>query len=153
MMKIAPNLVYPLRVVMPTYSYKMKSRPAMMAATLMNDIVGFDRNQLDDPAKYMPASFTVPKKEVQDYIPGYTKYNLNGAAIWYDCQCYNTERLLLSFVISAAEKGAQTANYVKAVGFLKDGNKVTGIKAQDILTGEKFDIRAKMVINNAGPWV
>jgi len=153
MMKIAPNLVYPLRVVMPTYSYKMKSRPAMMAATLMNDIVGFDRNQLNDPAKYMPKSFTVPKKEVQDYIPGYTKYNLNGAAIWYDCQCYNTERLLLSFVISAAEKGAQVANYVKAVGFLKDGNNVTGVKAQDALTGEKFDIRAKMVINNAGPWV
>ncbi|MCI0496176.1 glycerol-3-phosphate dehydrogenase/oxidase, partial [candidate division KSB1 bacterium] len=153
MMKIAPNLVYPLRVVMPTYSYKMKSRPAMMAATLMNDIVGFDRNQLDDPAKYMPKSFTVPKKEVQDYIPGYTKYNLNGAAIWYDCQCYNTERLLLSFVISASEKGAQAANYVKAVGFLKDGNKVTGIKAQDSLTGEQFAIRAKMVVNNAGPWV
>ena len=153
MMKLAPNLVYPLRVVMPTYSYKMKSRPAMMAATLMNDIVGFDRNQLDDPAKYMPKSYTVPKKEVQDYIPGYTKYNLNGAAIWYDCQCYNTERLLLSFVMSAAEKGAQVANYTKAIGFLKDGNKVTGVKVQDTLTGDKFDIRAKIVINNAGPWV
>ena len=153
LMKIAPNLVYPLRVVMPTYSYKMKSRPAMAAATLMNDIVGFDRNQLDDPAKYMPRSFTVSKKRVQDFIPGYTKYNLNGAAIWYDCQCYNTERLLLSFVISAAEKGAQVANYVRAVGFLKDGNKVTGIRAEDSLTGEKFEIRSKVVINNAGPWV
>jgi len=153
LMKIAPHLVYPLRVVMPTYSYKMKSRPAMMIATLMNDIIGFDRNQLDDPAKYMPRSYTIPKKEVQDYIPGYTKYNLNGAAIWYDCQCYNTERLLLSFIISAAERGAQPANYVKAVGFLKDGNKVIGIKAQDVLTGDSFDIRAKLVINNAGPWV
>ncbi len=153
LMRIAPHLVYPLRVVMPTYSYKMKSRPAMMMATLMNDIVGFDRNQLDDPAKYMPKSYTVPKKKVQDYIPGYTKYNLNGAAIWYDCQCYNTERLLLSFIISAVEQGAQAANYVKAIGFLKEGNKVTGIKAQDTLTSEKFEIRAKMVVNNAGPWV
>lgn len=153
LMKIAPHLIYPLRVVMPTYSYKMKSRPAMMIATLMNDIVGFDRNQLDDPAKYMPKSYTVPKKKVQDYIPGYTKYNLNGAAIWYDCQCYNTERLLLSFIISATERGAQAANYVKAVGFLKNGTRITGIKAQDVLTGDRFDIRAKMVINNAGPWV
>jgi len=153
LMKIAPHLVYPLRVVMPTYSYKMKSRPAMMVATLLNDIVGFDRNQLDDPSKYMPKSYTVPKKKVQDYIPGYTKYNLNGAAIWYDCQCYNTERLLLSFVISAAEHGAVVANYVKAVGFLKAGNKVTGVRAQDVLSGDEFDIRAKVVINNAGPWV
>lgn len=153
LMKIAPHLVYPLRVVMPTYSYKMKSRPAMMAATLMNDIIGFDRNQLDDPAKYMPKSYTVPKKKVQEYIPGYTKYNLNGAAIWYDCQCYNTERLLLSFVISAVEKGAQAANYVKATGFLKEGDKVIGVKVQDALTGEQFGIRSKMVINNAGPWV
>ncbi|MDZ7260647.1 MAG: glycerol-3-phosphate dehydrogenase/oxidase, partial [candidate division KSB1 bacterium] len=153
LMRIAPHLIYPLPVVMPTYSYKLKSRPAMMAALLANDLIGFDRNQLDDPHKYIPRGFTISKDKVQDYVPGYEKYNMNGGAIWYDCQCYNTERFLLSFVISAANQGADVANYVKAIGFLMDGQRVTGIKAQDTLTGETFDIRARMVVNNGGPWV
>lgn len=153
LMRIAPHLVYPLMVVMPTYSYKTKSRPAMFAALMANDIVGFDRNQLSDPHKYMPKGFTISKERVQEFIPDYEKYNMNGGAIWYDCQCYNTERLLLSFVISATENGADVANYVKAVGFLKDDHRVTGIKAQDTLTGEEFEIRSRVVINNSGPWV
>ena len=153
LMHIAPHLVYPLQVVMPTYSYKLKSRPAMMAALIANDVVGFDRNRLEDPHKYMPHGFTVSKRKVQDYIPGYEKYNLNGGAVWYDCQCYNTERLLLSFLISATSQGADVANYVKASGFLMDGQRVTGIKARDELSGQTFDIRAKMVVNNSGPWV
>ncbi len=153
LMNIAPNLVYPLPVIMPTYSYKMKSRPAMMAALMANDIVGFDRNGLKDPHKYMPPSYTISKSKVQEYLPGYTKYNLNGAAIWYDCQCYNTERLSLSFILSAAEKGADAANYVQSIGLLKNGNQVTGVKVKDTLTGNTFEIRGKMVVNNAGPWV
>lgn len=153
LMRIAPHLVYPMQVVMPTYSYKLKSRPAMMAALIANDVVGFDRNGLDDPHKFMPRGFTISKKKVQDYIPGYTKYNLNGGAVWYDCQCYNTERLLLSFILSAAEKEADAANYVQAIGFLKEGNKVTGVKVRDRISGNDFEIRGKVVVNNAGPWV
>lgn len=153
LMRIAPHLVYPMQVAMPTYSYKLKSRPAMMAALIANDIVGFDRNGLDDPHKRMPRGFTISKSKVQDFIPGYTKYNLNGGAVWYDCQCYNTERLLLSFVISAVENGADVANYVQADGFLKKDKKVTGVKVRDRVSGENFDIRAKVVINYAGPWV
>jgi len=153
LMRIAPHLVYPIPVVMPTYSYKLKSRPAMFAALLANDIVGFDRNQLNDPHKYMPRGYTISKDKVQDYIPGYEKYNLNGGAIWYDCQCYNTERLLLSFVISSANNGADVANYVKVVGLLKNDDRVVGLKVQDTLTGEEFEIRSKIIVNNSGPWV
>lgn len=153
LMHIAPHLIYPIQVVMPTYSYKLKSRPAMFTALLANDIVGFDRNQLSDPHKYMPKGYTISKDKVHDYIPGYEKYNLNGGAVWYDCQCYNTERLLLSFIISAANIGVDVANYVKAIGFLKDGNRVTGIKVRDILTGQEFDVRSRIVVNNSGPWV
>ncbi len=153
MMRIAPHLIYPMPVIMPTYSNKMKSRPAMAMALIANDIIGFDRNQSADPHKFMPRGFTISKKEVQKYVPGYTKYNLNGGAIWYDCQCYNTERLLLSFVLSAAEQGAQVGNYLKAVDLLHRDHQVTGVKVEDQLTGAKIEIRAKMVVNNAGPWV
>ncbi|MEE4310670.1 MAG: glycerol-3-phosphate dehydrogenase/oxidase [candidate division KSB1 bacterium] len=153
LMHIAPHLVYPMPVIMPTYSYKLKSRPAMSAALLANDVISLDRNKLPDPHKYMPSSRTMSAKELRESIPGYDKYNLNGGAMWYDCQCYNTERLLLSFILSSAEKGAEAANYVSATGLLKDKDRVHGVKAVDVLTGNQFDIRAKMVVNTAGPWV
>lgn len=153
LMHIAPNLVYPLPVLMPTYSYKMKSRPALAAALIVNDIVGFDRNGLDDPHKFMPRGYTMSKKKLRELIPGYDKYNLNGGALWYDCQCYNTERLLLHYVISAVAKGADAANYVKATGFVLDGKKVSGVKVEDVQTGDSFEIKTKMVVNDGGPWV
>jgi len=153
LMHIAPNLIYPLPVLMPTYSYKLKSRPALAAALVANDIVGFDRNGLNDPHKYMPRGRTMSSKKLKQLIPGYDKYNLNGGALWYDCQCYNTERLALSYVISAADKGADVANYVCATGFLSKNEKVYGVKVKDSLTGENFDIQGKMIVNDGGPWV
>ncbi|MBN1155424.1 glycerol-3-phosphate dehydrogenase/oxidase [candidate division KSB1 bacterium] len=153
LMHIAPNLVYPMPVIMPTYSYKLKSRPAMSSALLANDVLSVDRNRSEDPHKYIPNGYTMSSKKLRELIPGYDKYNLNGGALWYDCQCYNTERLLLSFILSATQRGADVANYVKAVDLLQKNGKAIGVRVEDTLTGEHFDIRAKMIVNNAGPWV
>lgn len=153
LMRIAPHLVHPLPVLMPTYGYKLKSRPALLAALLANDIVGFDRNRLSDPQKRIPNGHTMSSRELKELIPGYDKHNLNGGALWFDCQCVNTERLLLAYVISAAKKGANAANYVKATGLLLEGARVTGIRAQDVMTGDYFDIRSRLVVNESGPWV
>ena len=153
LMRIAPHLVHPQPVLMPTYGYKLKSRPALHAAMLANDIIGFDRNRLSDPQKRIPNGRTLSRRELKELIPGYDKHNLNGGALWFDCQCVNTERLLLSFVISATQKGTDAANYVEATGFLKEGTRVTGIGAKDILTGEPFEIRSRFIVNESGPWV
>jgi len=153
LMRIAPHLIYPMPVIMPTYAKKLKSRPAMFMALIANDIVGFDRNRLKDPHKYMPNGRIISIPEVRKHIPDYEKYNMSGGAVWYDCQCYNTERLLLAFIHSAVSKGADAANYVQAVRFKKNGTRVTGVQARDILTGDNFEIRAKQIVNNSGPWV
>lgn len=153
LMKIAPHLVYPLPVIMPTYSYKLKSRPALFAALIINDIIGFDRNRLNDPDRYLPRGRIITKREVQKYIPGYDKYNMSGGALWYDCQCYSTERLTMSYVLSAHEAGADVANYLRCVGLSSNNNKIDGIVVRDELSGDSFDIKARVVLNAAGPWV
>ena len=44
----------------------------------------------------------------------------------------------------AEEKGATVINHTKSIHFTYDSNeKVNGIQAQDMLTGETYDIRAK----------
>ncbi len=153
LMKIAPHLVHTLQCVMPTYGHALKGREVMAVALLLNDLVGYDRNQLDDPSKHMPAGKVISKQECARIIPGVDQEGLTGGAVWYDCQVRNSERLLLAMLHSAADAGAAVANYVEMTGFRKDGNRITGVTATDRITGEKVDISARLVINNTGPWV
>ena len=44
------------------------------------------------------------------------------------------------------------ANRVRVEGFLKVGERVVGVKAHDLLTGERFEIRARQVVNATGVW-
>ena len=153
LMKIAPHQVHPLPCMMPTYGHGMKGREVMAAALLINDLVGFDRNGLDDPQKNLPQGRTISREECKQHLPGIDDDGLTGGALWYDCQVYNSERLLLSFLHSAVAAGAEAANYVKVTDFLIKDNRILGVKAQDLLDDNQFEIRADLVINNSGPWV
>ncbi|MCS0672024.1 glycerol-3-phosphate dehydrogenase/oxidase [Cytobacillus firmus] len=69
---------------------------------------------------------------------------------------YRTDdaRLTIEVMKAAAEKGAIPVNYLKVEKLLYDeqGN-VCGAAAADQLTGRVHEVRAKKVINAAGPWV
>ena len=152
LMRTAPYLIHPLPFVMPTYGYGTKNRFVMSVALKLNDLIGFDRNRLSDPQKYLPAGRVISKDEVKRYT-GIDWNGFKGGALWYDCQCFNTERLLLSYILSAAEKGADIANYLECTGFIVDKERIAGVKVDDRLAGDSFNIRAKTVLNTAGPWV
>ena len=154
LMRVAPHLVHPMPCLMPTYGHGMKGREALSVAMKLNDVMSFDRNaQLDDPEKHIPAGRVVSAEEVQRLVPHVETKDLTGGAMWYDCQTYNTERLLFSILHSAAHAGAQMANYVEAIGFEKQANRIVAANVQDRLTGNRFPIRAKLIVNTCGPWV
>jgi glycerol-3-phosphate dehydrogenase len=153
LLRIAPHLVHPLPCLMPTYHRLMKSKPVMAMALLINDLIGFDRNHIPDPEKHLPAGKVLSREECLEILPGLPREGITGGAQWYDGQIYDSERLTLSFVLSAVKKGAQAANYVEATGLLREGDRIAGVKARDNLTGDEFAIRAKIVVNAAGPWV
>jgi len=153
LMAIAPHLVHPLCCVMPTTGFLMKGRPVMQIGLLINDIVGFNRNWTADPQKRIPRSRVVSKEVCMGLIPGLDDRKVTGGALWTDGQVYSTERLLLAFVVSAAQAGAVCANYAEAVRFLKVEDRVHGVEARDRLTGKAFEIRSKTVINASGGWV
>ncbi|HEX7065477.1 MAG TPA: FAD-dependent oxidoreductase [Bacillales bacterium] len=77
---------------------------------------------------------------------------LKGAGYYVE---YRTDdaRLTLEVMKKAVEQGAKAVNYVKAEEFLYEDGKAVGVRAVDQLTGESRDIRAKKIINAAGPWV
>jgi glycerol-3-phosphate dehydrogenase len=152
-MRIAPHLVHPLPFLIPTYGHWMRSKEVLSLALLINDLIGLDRNCLQDPQKHLPRGRVVSREECLRLLPGVDERGLTGGAIVYDCQMFSSERLVLSFARSATEAGAEMANYVEAVGFLTKGDRVAGIKARDILTGGNLDIQARIVVNTSGPWL
>jgi glycerol-3-phosphate dehydrogenase len=153
LMRIAPHLIQPLPCLMPTYNHLLNGKEAMAAALFINDLISFDRNRGVNSDHFLPRSRTISRDECLKVLPGIDDKGLTGGAVWYDAQMYNSERLTLSFILSAAEAGASVANYAKAVGFLLEGNRITGVKVKDELTGNSLDIRARMVVNAAGPWI
>ena len=152
-LRIAPHLVHPLACLTPTYSRLTKSKLVMGVALKLNDLAGYDRNYAAPPEKIIQSSRLVSRQDCINTLPDLPAESVTGGAIWYDAQIYDTERLTLSFIKSAARRGAEVCNYVEAVGLLKQGNRVTGVKARDIPTGDGFDIRARVVVNAAGPWL
>jgi len=53
----------------------------------------------------------------------------------------------------SCESGAVAANYCEVRGFLAEGEgRVRGVKVVDTLSGDPFEVRAKLVVNAAGPF-
>lgn len=152
-LRIAPHLVHPLPCLIPTDSSFKRNRLSMGLALKINDLAGYDRNQYTDPEKHIPAGRLYSLDEYSSVSADLPHRDITGGALWYDGQIFDTERLTLSFVRSAAESGAAVANYVEATGFMIDGSQVVGVDALDVLSGEEFEIRAAVVVNAAGPWV
>ncbi|MBB6283156.1 glycerol-3-phosphate dehydrogenase/oxidase [Geobacillus subterraneus] len=69
---------------------------------------------------------------------------------------YRTDdaRLTIEVIKKAVELGADAVNYTKAEQFLYDDRgRIIGARCRDLLGGRVYDIRAKKVVNAAGPWV
>ena len=152
-MRIAPHLVHPLPFLIPTYGHLMRGKEIFSLALLLNHVVGFNLSDLEDPQKQLPPGRVISRGECLRLFPGVDDRGLTGAIITYDAQMYNSERLLVSIARSAAKAGAEMANYLEVFGLLRKGDRVAGVKARDLLSGNEIDVRARAVVNTSGPWL
>lgn len=153
LMRIAPGLVQPLPVLVPTQGHGQRGREALAAALQIYDLLCFDRNGLDDPGKFIPRGRLLGVQDCRERAPELAALPLNGCALFYDALVTDSERLVLGYLHSAAGAGAVIANRVEVTGFLRRGDAVGGVQAVDRLGGTPFAVRARLVLNTAGPWV
>lgn len=149
-LRMAPHLVRPMPILVPTLPKLTRSRLALAVALQLNNWIGFDRNRGMEAAQWLGNGRLLNRTQYQEQA-GWISPQATGAALWYDAQMVNSERLLLSFILAAANQGAVVANYVQATDFV-GGNRLTGITAVDTLTHQPLEIRANLVINCAGAW-
>jgi glycerol-3-phosphate dehydrogenase len=153
LLKIAPHLVRPLPIVMPTYGHGKRGKAVLGAGVSIYDLLTLGRNRrIADEGRRIPSGRMIPRQEVLNDFPGIERRGLTGAAVFYDAQMYNPQRIALSFLRSAASAGAEIANYLEATSFLKSDGRIGGVGAKDVLSGEILEVRGKMVLNTAGPW-
>src|SRR6266704_262549 len=83
--------------------------------------------------------------------PALRRSALTGALLYWDAQV-DDARYVVGLIRTAAGYGAQVASRTQVTGFLREGERVTGVRAVDLETGSEFEIRAQQVVNATGVW-
>ena len=148
-LRIAPHLVEPLPFVVPTRGIGAESALLMRAGLALNDIVSRDRNAGISESRRLPRGRAISRSELQSLVPGVFD-DYSGGAVFHDAHLYSAERLVQTVIDDAVLAGAMSANYVEAVAPRHSGQSLAGVVAEDKLTGDRFDVRASMIINAAG---
>lgn len=153
LLRIAPHLVEPRPVAIPTYGHGRNGKAFLGTGFNTYDALTLGRNRgIRDRQRHIPRSRFMSRAEVLRRFDGLESRRLTGAAVFSDAQMYHPPRLVLAFVKSAVERGAVALNYVEALSLLRHGDRVTGVIARDRLTGERIEVKSRVVLNAAGPW-
>jgi len=144
LLKIAPHLAYPFPFLLPVYEGSRDSRLKLKVG-----LTGYD---LLAGSRLLEHHTMLSRKELLGIEPALHREGLRGGFRYYDC-LVNDARLTLATVLSAAREGAVTVSYVEAIELERDDGRVAGIRFRDCLSGQTGVLRARVVVNAAGPWV
>ena len=144
--QIAPHIPKPDTMLLPVYDEEgstfslFRLKVAMDLYDLLAGVSNTDQ-----------ANKMLTKEEVLEREPNLKQEGLLGGGVYLDFR-NNDARLVIENIKRAAKDGALIASRVKAERFIKEGDKIVGIQARDLLTDTTFEIRARLVINTTGPW-
>ena len=144
--RIAPHLVKPVRFLIPL-KRRFIDRFYIGAGMVLYDLFSYTGGR--PPG--VPHHRHLTRGQVQRAIPSMAHDALIGGITYYDAQV-DDARYGASVVRTASFYGAHAASRVRVEGFIKVGQRVVGVHAHDLQTGEKFEIRAKQVVNATGVW-
>ena len=147
---LAPDLVKPLPCVLPTRGHGTHGPLALHAGLVLNDAVtalaairGCDVQ--------LPRNRVLSRDEYRASAGAFAVVDAGGGALWHDGLITCTERVLIGVVGAAIAAGAVASNHVEATEVLTAEGRTSGVRARTA-EGDRFDIRARAVLNAAGPW-
>ncbi len=144
LLRTAPHLVHPLPFVTPIYAGDRWSPPMVKVGMLLYDFLSL--------GKSMPSHRMLSPAQVREMEPGLKEAGLRGGSLYYDAQVDFPERLCIENLLSAQVRGARFANYALARSLTLSAGRVCGAQVEDRSAGEIHSLRARVVVNAAGPW-
>jgi glycerol-3-phosphate dehydrogenase len=144
--RLAPHLVRPVPFVYPL-THRGWERMYVAAGLTLYDALA----ALSGTASGVPRHKHLTKRQALRLVPCMRKDALVGAVQYYDAQV-DDARHTMFLVRTAVAYGALAANRSRVIGFIRQGERVTGVRVRDLETGRDLQIRAKQVLNATGVW-
>lgn len=138
----APHLVHDLAFIVPSYSWWEKPFYGIGLSIYdwLAGKLGFSRTKI------------LSRDAVLQKIPTLKRAGLRGGVVYSDGQ-FDDARLLIDLVKTAAEQGATLLNYARVTALRKgDGGQVNGLEVEDLESGDRAPISARVVVNATGPF-
>ena len=139
---IAPHLVKPVSFLYPL-TRRVWERPYTAAGLLMYDTMG--------GARSVPGQKHLTRAGALRMVPALKRSALIGGIRYYDAQS-DDARHTMTVARTAAHYGAVVRTSTQVVGFLREADRVSGVRVRDVEDGRETEIAAAAVINCTGVW-
>ncbi|HEV8441584.1 MAG TPA: glycerol-3-phosphate dehydrogenase/oxidase [Methylomirabilota bacterium] len=143
--RLAPHLVRPLPFLVPVYGNSARGLVRVRIGLWLYDLL--------TPGKKTDRYRVMRPLELLSLEPGIVADDLRGAGYYFDDLLLFPERLCLENILSAIRHGARAYNYCAVEDVVRGDGDVDGVRVRDLLTGQVHTVRARVIVNCAGPWV
>ncbi|GID96274.1 glycerol-3-phosphate dehydrogenase/oxidase [Amorphoplanes digitatis] len=141
--RLAPHLARPVPFLYPL-QHRGWERLYAGAGVLLYDTMAA-------AAPGLPRHRHLSRRGALRVCPALRRDALVGALQYYDAQL-DDARHTMFLARTAAAYGAHVTSRTEVVGFLREGERVTGVRVHDLEHDNVFEVRAQQIINATGVW-
>ncbi len=138
---LAPHLVRPVPFLLPLTEHWQRAYYG--AGLALYDSLGGHAG--------LPRHRHLTRRGALRLAPALRRDALVGALQYHDAKV-DDARHTLTVARTAALHGAAVASNAPVIGFLREGERVTGVRVRDALTGDELEVRARVAVNATGVW-
>jgi glycerol-3-phosphate dehydrogenase len=140
--RIAPHLVKPVSFLYPL-KHRFWERPYTAAGLVLYDRMG--------GARSVPGQKHLTRAAALRMFPALKRGALIGGVRYFDAQA-DDARHTLTVARTAAHYGAVVRTSTQVIGFLKEADRVSGVRVRDVENGQETEVQAGVVVNCTGVW-
>jgi glycerol-3-phosphate dehydrogenase len=140
--RIAPHLVKPVSFLYPL-THRGWERPYTAAGLFLYDTMG--------GARSVPGQKHLTRAGALRLVPALKRDALIGGIRYFDAQADDARHTMM-VGRTAAHYGAVVRTSTQVVSFLREADRVSGVRVRDVEDGRETDVQAHAVINATGVW-
>jgi glycerol-3-phosphate dehydrogenase len=140
--RLAPHLVKPVSFLYPL-RHRFWERPYTASGLVLYDSMG--------GARSVPGQKHLTRAGALRMFPALKRTALIGGVRYFDAQA-DDARHTLTVARTAAHYGAVVRTSTQVTGFIKESDRVSGVRVRDVEDGRETDVLAGVVINCTGVW-
>ena len=92
------------------------------------------------------------RRKTLEAFPSANRDALTGSIEFYEGQVDDARHTMM-IARTAALYGAAVASSTRVVGFLREADRVSGVRVRDLESGRELEVRARQIINATGVWI